>query len=271
MKSILGLLLWCLLTAALSAQVPNSIVHQGYLTDGSGIPIDDTVQLTLSLYDQPEMGSLIWVDDTTGVKVDHGIFSVYLGPGGTPPLEEVDFRRQLYLGVAVNGGVELVPRTPLKAVPYALSVRAPQVAFMASVTEDIIHPLSTEHPYEIVIFDSVHANPGGGYDSNTGIFTVPVAGWYQFNFAMQGYPHSPHASEWTAFIAIFSNSPHAYYGLDQDDQTVNNGIASSVTVWAGEGDEVNVSSDARSIQGNLSTFHISHFSGHLIFASRTPE
>ncbi len=36
-----------------------------------------------------------------------------------------------------------------------------------------------------IIFQRVSVNQGSGYNNNTGVFTVPVAGIYQFVFAAQ--------------------------------------------------------------------------------------
>jgi hypothetical protein len=98
---------------------PSKISWQGYLEDG-GSPIDGLVSLSFALYGQAVGGEAVWTKDTTGVNVQAGIASLALGP-----FEGVDFSTQFWLGVGINGGDELSPRSALTSVPMAFTLHAP--------------------------------------------------------------------------------------------------------------------------------------------------
>jgi len=98
--------------------VPSTIAFQGYLTDLSGNPVNDTVDLTVSLHTAPDNGTQVWTDLISDVEVVDGVYGAALGPDGTPLLGSIDFSTQLYLGVAVDG-IETSPRIALAGVPYA--------------------------------------------------------------------------------------------------------------------------------------------------------
>lgn len=109
----------CLLVifcAPVLSQVPEKITWQGYLTDGSG-PLDGPVHLVISLYPSKATSSHFYRLDTTGVVADNGVVNVPLGP-----FDGVSLDVPAFVGVAVDGGGELLPRSPLYSVPYALSV-----------------------------------------------------------------------------------------------------------------------------------------------------
>lgn len=50
-----------------------------------------------------------------------------------------------------------------------------------------------------IIFDEVLVNQGSAYDNNTGVFTVPVRGIYQFVFAAQ-LCRGDHNNKWYIMI-----------------------------------------------------------------------
>lgn len=141
--------LWGLLAAALAAVLvlvpgtpalagsPSTMSYQGVLTDNSGNMVaDGPYSLTFRLYDVPTGGTAQWVETQTGVSVSKGGFSLILG--SVTPLG-LSFDQQLYLGISVNGGAELVPRVPLTAAPHALSLRLPFVGEQTSPTGPSLH------------------------------------------------------------------------------------------------------------------------------------
>ncbi|ARA92964.1 hypothetical protein AWN76_007185 [Rhodothermaceae bacterium RA] len=108
----------------LPAQDADWISYQGRLTAASGAPLPDSVvTLTFRLYDQAEAGTPIWSETHPEVTLQGGVFTVSLGRW--EPLTGVPFGTPLWLGLAVGDATapEFAPRTPLGAVPYALSVR----------------------------------------------------------------------------------------------------------------------------------------------------
>jgi hypothetical protein len=114
--TLLAILLFAITTAR--AQAPNSIAFQGYLTDSVGAPLDSNgVSMTLVLY---RGSTAVWTE-TQVVNVDNGVFHVLLG--SVTPLDTVAFDDPIDLGITVNGGAELTPRTALTSAAYALGLR----------------------------------------------------------------------------------------------------------------------------------------------------
>ncbi|MBD3179755.1 MAG: hypothetical protein GF417_09200 [Candidatus Latescibacteria bacterium] len=107
-----------LLASAASSQIPESINYQGVLTDGAGTVVaDGSYELTLSLYTVSTGGSPVWSCAET-VTVTKGIFNAVLG---NSCVLDVDFSEQYYLGISVEGGAELTPRTPMTSAAYSMS------------------------------------------------------------------------------------------------------------------------------------------------------
>lgn len=103
----------------LHAQAPRMISYQGFLTDKNDVPVaDGAYQITISLYDQLSGGTMLWTEIQT-VPVKHGVFSAGLG-SVTPFPSSLMFGVSYFLGIAVSGGAELSPRTPLLSAPFAM-------------------------------------------------------------------------------------------------------------------------------------------------------
>lgn len=127
-----------------ASDIPQIITHQGVLTTSDGLPVEDrTYAFTLKIYDAESGGTQLWVE-TQAVAVKSGIFTVRLG--SVIPLN-LQFDRQYWLGIAVDGGDGLTPRIPFSSAPYALharsvnngSITTPKLADHA-VTQEKIHP-----------------------------------------------------------------------------------------------------------------------------------
>ena len=104
-----------------------TIGYQGYLKDGSGLPVTTTVNLTFALYSslRPVSGP-IWRESQNVTPVN-GVYSAELGT--LFPLSPLPFDRQYFLGVAVGSAAEMTPRQPLSATAYA---------FRAGVAESVM-------------------------------------------------------------------------------------------------------------------------------------
>ena len=76
------------------------------------------------------------------------------------------------------------------------------------------------------MFDEVRIDGGQNYDPTTGIYTVPINGFYEFN--VQIYVHSDAAISWAFYFAVdgkrVTDSAHAYNGATYDN------ISSTATV-----------------------------------------
>ncbi len=109
------------ISTSVMAQAPDSLSHQGLLTDNLGVPVSDgNYNIVFALYDTPSGGSALWSETHNGanaVTTTGGIFNVVLG--GLVTLSTVVFNKPMYLGVSVNGDPKMVPRVSLTAVPYA--------------------------------------------------------------------------------------------------------------------------------------------------------
>ena len=103
---------------------PQTMSFQGRLTDGSDISVaNGNRSMTFKLYDVASGGTALW-EETQNTAISNGVFSVILG--STTPLT-LDFDAPYWLGISVDGGAEMLPRSELTSTPYsfaALSVAA---------------------------------------------------------------------------------------------------------------------------------------------------
>jgi len=112
-----------LLAVVANAQVPRVISYQGVLTASpGGSPVNGMRNLGFALYEsEDDFATPIWTETHLGVHVQHGVFAVYLG-SATPFPSSVDFSKQYWLGISIDGGAELTPRFHLTASPYAMNI-----------------------------------------------------------------------------------------------------------------------------------------------------
>jgi hypothetical protein len=112
-----GFVISMLLAQVSWGAIPRTMNYQGYLTDGSGkVVSDSTYQFTLTLYDAATDGNAVWTE-IQSVKVVGGIYNVILG--NDTPLD-IAFDQQYWLGISIDNGAELTPRTQLTSSPYSL-------------------------------------------------------------------------------------------------------------------------------------------------------
>jgi hypothetical protein len=101
-----------------SADVPHMVNYQGKLTDAGGGLVNDTVQMTFSIYPDTLGSPADWSETQTQVIVENGIFNVLLGAVDTIPLAVFDGNVK-YLGVQVESDPEMTPLKPMVSVAYA--------------------------------------------------------------------------------------------------------------------------------------------------------
>ncbi|MFV1980727.1 MAG: hypothetical protein ACC655_06200, partial [Rhodothermia bacterium] len=100
--------------------IPDSLSFQGFLTDTLGTTVPDgSYNLLFKMY---KGSTKVWEQNQLNVSVKSGGFDVILG-SPTSPLDTVAFSEPIDLGITVNGGTELTPRTPLTSAAYALGMR----------------------------------------------------------------------------------------------------------------------------------------------------
>ena len=118
-----------------SAQIPRTISYQGMLFDQSGPISDGNHPITIKIY--TTAGNELY-SETQSVAVVKGQFSVLIG-SVTPIPSSVKFDAPYLLGIAVEGGAELVPRTLFTSAPYALHASvADQANSLASSATGIV-------------------------------------------------------------------------------------------------------------------------------------
>jgi hypothetical protein len=114
MKHILFVFLEvCLIALTANAQVPQTITHQGYLTDNGGVPVNGILPMKFSLFTSETGGIAAFMQTVDSVQVTKGVYAVGLD------VSTLTFNVQYWLEVEVNGEV-LSPRTTLTSVPNSL-------------------------------------------------------------------------------------------------------------------------------------------------------
>lgn len=99
--------------------VPEYMPYQGFLSDATGTPINTSANLTFKLYEDLLSATPLWEESAPDVNVSYGAFSVNLG-SATPNLRTYLYTGQAqYIGISINGGPELSPRSRLGTLPYA--------------------------------------------------------------------------------------------------------------------------------------------------------
>ncbi len=132
---IISMLLYTMvitLKNSVASSIPPLINYQGMLTDAEGQPVANGLKtLTFNIYDTSTGGTVIWGPQVfQNVPVINGYFNVILGPtetndagvplvGGNSILDAFAESAR-YLGVAVDGGVEVTPRQHVLSTPYAV-------------------------------------------------------------------------------------------------------------------------------------------------------
>lgn len=107
-------------TALAYADVPRVINYQGKFTDNDDNPLSGNYIVTFRLYDVASGGEFVWEEGHILI-VENGLFNALLG--SIKPLE-VDFNKDLWLGIEVASDGEMSPRIKLASSAYALNAQA---------------------------------------------------------------------------------------------------------------------------------------------------
>jgi hypothetical protein len=135
----ISLILLC--NAAAMAQPPRTISYQGVLADAAGnLVADGNHSLTIRLYEQASGGTAIY-EESQSVIVTKGVFTMILGTATSIP-DSLTFDRAYFLGVGVDGGPELVPRTAMTSAPYALHATHADIATAVAPGAEIVTNLN---------------------------------------------------------------------------------------------------------------------------------
>jgi hypothetical protein len=115
---VTGALVAVLTTLAFAA-VPPMINYQGKLTNASGAPVNDTLQMVFTIYADTGGTTPLWTETQGAVIIEKGVFNVLLGSVDSIPYSVFDGNVR-YLGVKVGDDQnEITPRKPMVSVGYA--------------------------------------------------------------------------------------------------------------------------------------------------------
>ncbi len=104
-------------SASIYAAVPRVINYQGRFTDKSGSPLSGNYLVTFRFYDVARGGLPLWEEGHILI-LNNGIFNVLLGSNKSL---DIDFNKDLWLGVEVASDGEMSPRIKLASSAYAMN------------------------------------------------------------------------------------------------------------------------------------------------------
>ncbi|MHC4591356.1 MAG: beta strand repeat-containing protein, partial [Planctomycetota bacterium] len=123
------------LVSIVTAGAPGMMNYQGRLTDAGGDPLDDTLSITFTIYDDPTGGSNLWSETHADVVVTEGLFNVILGE--TNPVDDSVFADTArWLQITVEGE-DIDPRTRLVTAAYAFRVETVDGATGGIISGDV--------------------------------------------------------------------------------------------------------------------------------------
>lgn len=170
---IIFLVVFLIVGSAAYSQIPRYISYQG-MVEQSGQPLNGTRNAQLTLYADSN-GTVNLFQMYSPITFTKGVFEIKIGPIPTG----FDFTKPLYLGVSIEGGAELLPRTLLTTSPYSFYAEKSGYADTASRagTADV---LSTNSPDRlpsgaVVIFTDSGSHPGYTYTGSH--VTVATESW----------------------------------------------------------------------------------------------
>ena len=101
-------------TGSAFAQIPEIISYQGVDPTNPNA----TITVNATLYDAATGGTNVWTQQSMPTTDANGMFMMMLGPTGTPALGSLDWTKQYWLELSING-TAISPRTQLTTSPYA--------------------------------------------------------------------------------------------------------------------------------------------------------
>ena len=106
--------------ALVYADVPRVINYQGRFTDSDDNPLSGNYLVTFRFYDIASGGDTLWEEGHI-LTMQNGVFNALLG--SIKPLE-LDFNKDLWLGVEVASDGEMTPRIKLTSSAYAMNAES---------------------------------------------------------------------------------------------------------------------------------------------------
>lgn len=117
-KAIINFILYCfIITSLVHSQIPQQINYQGILSDSNGDPLTGKHIFTFSIYNDSLSTEHIWTE-TQEVIVEEGLFHAILGSINKIPVYKIDGADK-YLGIRVDSDEEMSPRQKLLSVVHS--------------------------------------------------------------------------------------------------------------------------------------------------------
>ncbi|MGB2805396.1 MAG: tail fiber domain-containing protein [Candidatus Zixiibacteriota bacterium] len=201
------------------ADVPHMVNYQGKLTDSGGGLVNDTVQMTFSIYPDTLGSPADWSETQTQVIVENGIFNVLLGAVDTIPSAVFDGNVK-YLGVQVESDLEMTPLKPMVSVAYAFHSATADSALNAPVAG-------------LLSVDGV-SNPGGDVDliQSDAIAIIPNDG---ANTITIGETHSARTDNPHMTTAAQVGAPVSVDGVQNDGGNIDLIPQNAITITPNDG------------------------------------
>lgn len=199
------------------AQVPRTISYQGFINGPSGEPLSDGPHsFSFRLYSGLTGGPALY-SETQSLEVKGGLFSAVIGSTTPIPLT-LGFNQPYFLGIAVDGGTELIPRTPLTAAPYALHATTAEVASgLAPEANGVVTSVNGED-------GAITLQGGGGTTITKAGKTITISSTGSGGTGIQGVQNTDGTVDITN-----PNGPVATLGLADDAVTSDKIADGSVT------------------------------------------
>ena len=109
-----ALLITLICSVAMPIWAQDTMTYQGNLSNAARQPVSASYPMAFKLYAEREDGEALWTERYETVDVLDGVFSVELG-GVTPFPLNIGNQGTLFLGVAINGGSEMLPRVKVSS------------------------------------------------------------------------------------------------------------------------------------------------------------
>jgi hypothetical protein len=200
-----------------SADVPDSINYQGKLTTASGGCLNDTVQMTFTIYGDESGTIWEWGETQTQVEVKEGIFNVLLG--SVNPLSASIFDGTAkYLGVQVESDPEMSPLKPIISVAYAYRSNEADSADFAWTAENA-DLLDGQHASAFLSTANDYGRSGVATDLYEGTSTLTD------KYVNVTGPDSVVSASGTAFLGKATGSSSEIYGIKGHGENTSTGVA----------------------------------------------
>jgi hypothetical protein len=137
--SMMAVTLGLVLPLAVSSSRAQQVISYQGLATSNGVNLSGSHTLVLAIYANPTGGTALWSETQSDVTFTDGIFNVLIGSDTPLPIFDAGSytgkpraAADYYLGVSIDGGAELTPRSQLGAAPTAWSARFADSARVAS-------------------------------------------------------------------------------------------------------------------------------------------